>query len=875
MSKNRFFFPLIAALISLSLGILIMAAAQITPFGNNNLLISDMGSQYIAFFSSLHHTLLTNSFQFYSFSQSLGANFFPTIAYYLISPFNFLFLLFPNAAVISKIVTIIIILKITAAAFSMTYFLERHFKQQQIMLAILGSIYSFCGFVALNYFNIMWLDTLIWLPLVINGLELLVSTGRTRNFFSWLFISILTNFYLGYMTCLFACFYFIYTLLEKSKPQQHFWHGNFSIIIKFLISEFLCALSAAFLLLPTALGMLQTAKGGSLKDFTLAPQFGLEFLSQLGVGASDYMSRLAHAPSIFSTTFVTLLTLCFFVHPQIKNSSKKNAAVLLIILLLSMLFRVSNSIWHLGQQPAGFPFRNSFFISFMLIIFAYQAWEKGLLDLDRRWKQLLPMLLASAIVLGYLGSYLTPWFLRHYFAQSFKGEELLPQSTSLTSVILSLIFILLTSFLIFWPKIIWRKSLLTSIIGFEIICNFLLAMQGTPFGNQTIYQKNFNLEAAQIKQLTQSSNELFRVNNSNSLINKAYRENYYNYNDPLLFNFYGIDFYSSTLNEATRKTLHSLGLFSKNVRRISSLGLTPVTELLFGIKYSLTFADKQPLIRTNNSFAGSGFIVSPAFATLQLKMQHKSSAIINQEKILQALKRSNEPYFKEVQIQTVKKAAIAPSSNSYKYTYIIKNSAAGPVYLDNAIGHNNYVTMRVNGRKLPFSSETKRHKYLRYIGNFPRQKKIQISFSTKKPNAKKYMHFYNLDQAKFQEVVNQARHQNFTPQISTSLGQTKISGSIKVTSQHSQMLYLAVPYDKGWQVQRNNKTITPQRALGSMMILKLKPGDNHLILSYHVPGLKLGLLISLSSFFLYVLLEFYWSSKPCHQYYPKKALFKD
>lgn len=867
MLKNKryliYFFPLMSAVISLTLGILIMAISQITPFGNNNLLISDMGSQYIAFFSSLHHALFTHSFGFYSFSQSLGANFFPTIAYYLISPFNLLLLFFPSAAAIPKAVTLIIILKSAASAFTMNYFLEKHFKQQNIMLAILSTIFSLNGFVALNYFNIMWLDSLIWLPLVVNGIDILVSTGRSRNFFGWLFISILTNFYLGYMTCLFSCFYLCYILDESKLPMQHFWKSNSETFIRFISSELLCALSTAFLLLPTALGMLQTAKGSSWKDFTIAPQFGFEVLSQLGVGASNYSSRLAHAPSIFCTSFVILLAFCFFIHPQIKHSSKKHSAYLLLALLVSMLLKLSNTIWHLGQQPAGFPFRNSFFVIFILLIFAYQAWQKAPHKISFFWKLMIPCMTAGAIVSGYLGSHLTLWFIHKFFSNQLITQQL-PHTTPLISAALSIIFIALTSFFIFPQKSFHRKSWLVLIIFFEITCNFYLAMKGTPFGNQTIYQKSFTRELRQTQRITRSSNELFRISNTNSLINKAYREEYYNYNDPMLFNFFGINFYSSTLSEATRESLHSLGFFSKNVRRISSLGLTPVTEFLFGIKYSFELNNKLQDIKPNYSFAGIGFTVPTSFKNLTLDTRKNADPLLNLETILQSLTKNKGPYFKETTLLSTQKSykqTYSGTSGYTKYTLTMQNKNAGPLYFDYLTRNSSYGTIHVNGNKLPLSKETNQHRYLRYLGTFPKNSSIKVSFTASGDTAVKRLHFYSLDEAKFRTIVAQARKNNFTPAISNHWGQTKVNGSINVTKHQSKNLYLSIPYDKGWSVLRNGHRVAPKRVLKSMMMIKLTHGHNKISLTYHVPGLKLGSVLSLISVVLYYFMEFYPRSK--------------
>ncbi|MBU7446417.1 YfhO family protein, partial [Lactiplantibacillus plantarum] len=163
-----------AGLLSLAIMGIVFAIWGITPFGNHNLLISDMGGQYLSFFTAYRHAILTHSFQLYSFSQSLGGNALPTIAYYLLSPFNILMLLFP-AANLPTGLSLLIMLKISLIAVTMTAFLQTHFQTKRWSTAIFGVAFSLSGFVALNYFTIMWLDALIWLPLVIQGLDHLIA----------------------------------------------------------------------------------------------------------------------------------------------------------------------------------------------------------------------------------------------------------------------------------------------------------------------------------------------------------------------------------------------------------------------------------------------------------------------------------------------------------------------------------------------------------------------------------------------------------------------------------------------------------------------------------------------------------------------------
>lgn len=121
-----------AGLLSLAIMGIVFAIWGITPFGNHNLLISDMGGQYLSFFTAYRHAILTHSFQLYSFSQSLGGNALPTIAYYLLSPFNILMLLFP-AANLPTGLSLLIMLKISLIAVTMTAFFTNAFSNKAVV----------------------------------------------------------------------------------------------------------------------------------------------------------------------------------------------------------------------------------------------------------------------------------------------------------------------------------------------------------------------------------------------------------------------------------------------------------------------------------------------------------------------------------------------------------------------------------------------------------------------------------------------------------------------------------------------------------------------------------------------------------------------
>ena len=74
--------------------LLIFIFYKINPFGEYTLCTNDGVAQYIPFMNELYDKLKNGETLLYSYNGGLGYNFFGTIAYYMLSPFSFLILLF-------------------------------------------------------------------------------------------------------------------------------------------------------------------------------------------------------------------------------------------------------------------------------------------------------------------------------------------------------------------------------------------------------------------------------------------------------------------------------------------------------------------------------------------------------------------------------------------------------------------------------------------------------------------------------------------------------------------------------------------------------------------------------------------------------------
>lgn len=107
--------------------IFVWQSLEVAPFGDKNLLVSDLGTQYMQFMT-LFKNFFKNGFHPYSFSNGIGGSIEALTGYYLMSPFNFISFLFKEADFPIAILWIITA-KIAAIGGSMYLYLEKHFRQ--------------------------------------------------------------------------------------------------------------------------------------------------------------------------------------------------------------------------------------------------------------------------------------------------------------------------------------------------------------------------------------------------------------------------------------------------------------------------------------------------------------------------------------------------------------------------------------------------------------------------------------------------------------------------------------------------------------------------------------------------------------------------
>ena len=124
----------------------------------------------------------------------------------------------------------------------------------------LASSYALSGFVVSQQYNPNFLDNLVYIPFILLGIEEVASWKRSVKLPLFLAISLITDFYTGYMMCLFVALYTIYVVFSKNISLKEAALKLGKVALFALIGVGL----AAFWLLPVFSALLESkASAGS------------------------------------------------------------------------------------------------------------------------------------------------------------------------------------------------------------------------------------------------------------------------------------------------------------------------------------------------------------------------------------------------------------------------------------------------------------------------------------------------------------------------------------------------------------------------------------------------------------------------------------
>ncbi|MBQ6845743.1 MAG: YfhO family protein, partial [Oscillospiraceae bacterium] len=357
----------------------IYAALGTYPFGTSSVLVLDLNGQYVYFFEALRDAIYGEGSLIYSFSRAMGGEFLGMYAYYLASPLSYIVALFPKHMMLEALY-LMLILKCGLSGATFCYYLSANkMTKNKAAQVMFSCMYALSAYGVVMQHNTMWFDNVILLPLVALGIEKVIKERKYKLFVISLALSVISNFYIGYMVCIFTFVYFFFYYFSRStkdiNPLGEKYHFVRSISRVGIFSAIAIAISA-FILLPAVYSLTLGKNDFSDPNFIPTQKFDfLDLLSMMYPGSYDTV-RPEGLPLIYCGLPAIIFLPLFFISKKFKSREKIASAIFAVFFVLSFNLSTLDIFWHGMQKPNWLNYRYSFMLCFFVLILGVKVFDK-------------------------------------------------------------------------------------------------------------------------------------------------------------------------------------------------------------------------------------------------------------------------------------------------------------------------------------------------------------------------------------------------------------------------------------------------------------------------------------------------------------------
>lgn len=797
MKKNFFLSFLITFII------LFLSYVTVGFFSIKTFLTSDLGAQYYHFLYMFKEVLDGTSNLFYSFKIGIGNSFYDIFLYYLNSPIN-LILKFVSYDGIYDFLLISTLFKISLCSSTMYIYMNYHFKNKKY-LVFFSICYALSSAIIGNYLQIMWLDSYIVAPLVLLGIDKLITEDKVIMYVLSLSFCIFSNYYIGYIICFFSVLYFIYRLTLHSGSKK-------KSIIKFCIMSVIAGMMTMFTNLTGLINILNLGKTQSLEfGFNTTPT---SIISSLFIWNNTQENVLNFTnPRMYISILLLLFIFIYFFNKNIKINEKIKSGLMICIFLAFMLFEQLNSIWHAFSVPTGFNFRYVFLINIFLIYLSCKGFE-NINYIDKKY-----------------------YFLITYIIFIFAFCCYFVNFVDMKYIYISLFFLLLYLIIIYFKKYYYLFILLI----IELFLNSIIFYNSIP----TLFDEN-NIVNDNILNII---NDIKNIDND-----KFYRMDFMkldeiSFNDNILYGYDSVSSFVSTTQSNWINFFDKIGYeIGNNAYLFESYD---ITNSILGIKY---YADTKGYdkvignygkynIYKNDNALSLGFVVSDS-----VKNEWNCDSTFDcQEKIINLMNNNDTDIFVDVPVKKINEYEyqIELPKNIYKYfsiSFEYKNSLDVDVYFN---GELSGTFNEENGSVFKTSA---------IISN-DEDEKIIIKIVDKNNNlinakVESYIFDYNV----YLNEINKLKKNQLNIEIFKD-------DYIKGTITDGGTMFFSIPYSDYWNVYVDGKKIETFKIFDVFLGADIDEGKHIVELKYEINNFKYGLLLSVISFVSFIIYIFYKKSK--------------
>ncbi|MDE6021267.1 MAG: YfhO family protein, partial [Ruminococcus sp.] len=360
------------------------------PFGDRQVLVTDFWHQYFPFANILHGKLQSFSSLFYTWESGLGSNFIAMMAYYAASPLNFLTVFLPKAFLRDGI-TFILLMKIGFAGLFTAMLLKYTFRRNDISISFFAVMYALCSYILGYSWNTIWMDTVALLPLVMLGMIKLLREKKCSLYIAALFLSLVSNYYIGLFICFFTVLAFFCVCIFECKKFGYFILSGFRMLLSTAVGAGL----GAAMLIPAwfALRLTNSAENSFPIEISFYESW-LDILANMTAFREPTVKE--GLPNLYCGIICVVLMGMFLRSGGVRIREKIAAVIVLAFLIVSCNMNCLNFIWHGFHVTNMLPYRFSFLFSFVMIVVAYRAFDLIVSGKIKLWDVLAMAVFAAA-----------------------------------------------------------------------------------------------------------------------------------------------------------------------------------------------------------------------------------------------------------------------------------------------------------------------------------------------------------------------------------------------------------------------------------------------------------------------------------------------
>ena len=796
-------------------------------------LLGDGFHQYVIFDVALRNILHGNGSLFYTFTSGLGLNFYALSSYYLgsfLSPLVYFFDLtnMPDAVYLTTL------LKFGLIGLSTYFSLNKLFQSipKPLKLA-LSTSYALMSFTVSQLEIKTWLDVFILIPLIITGLQLLITEKKFLLYFTSLSILFIQNYYFGYMTALFLIFWYLCQISWNFKTRK-------SSFLDFIIISFLAGTASLIMTLPTLFD-LQThgEKLTEVTKFQTESSWYLDLFAKQFIGSFD-TTKYGAIPMIFVGLLPFILTILFFTMKSIKFHVKLIYAIFFAFLIASFYIEALDLFWQGMHTPNMFLHRYAWIFSTLLIYTAAEVLNR--LKEIKIWNFLVSLFL---IVTGFLA---TIYLKSHY---SFLTD---------LNILLTLEFLVVYSLLLL---AVIKKFISVNLFAILISLFIMVEMSLNASSQIDGIAKEWGFASRSSYNRDIPAMESFSTYIGNQFTRTEKLETQTG-NDSMKFNYNGISQFSSVRNRSASSTLDKLGFKSSGTNlNLRYANNSILADSLFGIQYNISenpidkYGFQDVYQKDNLTLYENQFSLPIAFASQSVynDVKFNEHTLDNQASFLNQLANVDFDYFSPIPYDKTENTndliSVTSSSNEdAAIQYQIEVPENSQVYLSFTNLHfsndkQKKVDILVNGEKKTFTTDnvfsffnlgyTKEKKTFNIHVSFPGNSQVSFESPT----------FYRLDTQTLTEAIQKIKEQPVT--VSTS--KNKVFATYDV--QQDTSIFFTIPYDKGWSAYQDGKKIEIKQAQTGFMKVDVPKGKGTITLSFIPNGFITGAICSFTSLLLF------------------------